>query len=367
MNKTGFGFLRLPRLDPNDPHSVDDPLLNAMVDRFLVLGGRYFDTAYTYLGGTSEEAIRSALVLRHPRDSFILADKLPGYKVKSYDQCRRYFDESCRRCGVDYFDVFLLHWLNDRNYAIAQAQEEFCFLQELKDQGLARKIGFSYHDGPELLHRILTEHPEVDYVQLQINYLDWDSVALQARQCYEVAEAHGKRIIIMEPVKGGSLAALPQEAEALLRRFDPAASMASWAVRFATDLPQVDVVLSGMNTMAQIEDNLQSLKPLTNPEREALAEAARIIRSQTAVPCTGCGYCLPHCPVSMPIPRYFALYNDYARSPGDDWKMQHAYDALARTGVKASACLQCRRCEANCPQQLPITEHLQAAARAFEA
>lgn len=366
MNKTGFGFLRPPRLDSGDEKSIDFRLLNTLVDRFLELGGTYFDTAYTYLGGASEEAIRRCLVERHPRDSFLLADKLPGYQVTSREECSMYLEESLRRCGVEYFDVYLLHWLNTKNYALAERYGEFSFLQECKANGKARKIGFSYHGSPQLLDAILTAHPEVDYVQLQINYLDWDSPALEAGKCYDVACKHGKSIIVMEPVKGGSLVNLPQEAETLLKTAAPEDSTASWAIRFATSLPQVSIVLSGMNAMAQIEDNLRSFSPLTAAEREILDSAAKIIRANTAVPCTGCGYCLPHCPVSMPIPRYFSLYNEYARHPQEDWKMQHAYDALANATVKASDCLACRRCQEHCPQKLTIPEYLQKAVTAFE-
>lgn len=366
MNKTGFGFLRPPRLDAGDEKSTDYALLNTLVDRFLELGGTYFDTAYTYLGGASEEAIRRCLVERHPRDSFQLADKLPGYQVKSREECQTYLEESLRRCGVAYFDVYLLHWLNEKNYALAEQYGEFAFLQECKANGKARKIGFSYHDSPQLLDTILTAHPEVDYVQLQINYLDWDSPSLEARKCYEVACKHGKSVIVMEPVKGGSLVKLPQEAEVLLKSAAPEESTAFWAIRFAASLPQVSIVLSGMNAMEQIEDNLRPFSPLTAVEREILDSSAKIIRANTAVPCTGCGYCLPHCPIEMPIPRYFSLYNEYARNPDEDWKMQHAYDTLTNGTVAASACLSCRQCQEHCPQKLTIPEYLQKAAGIFE-
>ena len=365
MNKTGFGFLRLPRLDAADEKSIDHDLLNAMVDRFLELGGTYFDTAYTYLGGASEEAIRTALVERHPRDAFVLADKLPGYLVKSHDECWDYFHESCRRCGVDYFDVFLLHWLNEKHYAMAEQYDEFGFLRQLKAEGKARKIGFSYHDSPELLDRILSAHPEVDYVQLQLNYLDWDSPTLQAAACYEVAARHGKKILVMEPVRGGHLASLPAEAEQLLRGIRPGESPAAWALRFVTELPQVEVVLSGMNAMAQIEDNMRPFPPLTDEEHSALKTCAELLRSQTAVPCTGCGYCLSHCPNGLPIPKFFALYNDYARDPRHAWKMGHAYDSLAKQFAPASSCIGCGQCAKNCPQKLPIPTHLAEVAKAF--
>lgn len=199
MNKLGFGFLRLPQTEGE----IDYPLLNQMVDAFLAHGGSYFDTAYTYLDGNSEIAIRESLVKRHPRESFVLADKLPSWKVTAYEDCWKYFDEQCQRCGVDAFDVYLLHWLNRANYGVCEKHHEFAFLRELKAAGKAKKIGVSYHDSAALLDEILTAHPEVDIVQLQINYLDWNSTAIEAGNCYRVAEKHGKSIVVMEPVKGG--------------------------------------------------------------------------------------------------------------------------------------------------------------------
>lgn len=337
-----------------------------MVDRFLALGGDYFDTAYIYLEGLSEEAIRRSVVERYPRHRFRLANKLPGYQFKGADECRACFDEQLRRCGVDYFDVYLLHGLDEENYEIALEHDQFGFLRRLKASGEAKRIGFSYHDSPALLERILAEQPEVEIVQLQINYLDWDSVSLQARACYEIAVRHGKTVVVMEPVKGGTLASVPEEAEAKLRRVHPEDSPASWAIRFATELEQVAVVLSGMNTMAQMEDNMRSFQPLTAEERAALDACAGIIRANTAVACTGCGYCLAGCPMSVPIPGYFALYNDYARHPGEVWKMRHAYDALARANGRASDCLRCGKCEKACPQSLAVPEYLKAVEKAFE-
>lgn len=359
MNKTGFGFLRLPRLNPAEETSIDYPLLCALVDRFLELGGSYFDTAYTYLGGASEEALRKTLVERYPRERFRIADKLPGYMATTKEDNRRIFEESLRRCGVDYFDVYLLHGLNAENYEIARQLDQFSFLQSLKTEGRAKQIGFSYHDTAQLLDRILTEHPEVDYVQLQINYLDWESLSIQSRQCYETAIKHGKRVLVMEPVKGGALANLPAEAASLLKQLHPGDSAARWAIRFAAELDAVEVVLSGMNTMAQVEDNLSALAPLTPEEQAVLNQAAEIIRANTAIGCTGCGYCTSGCPVGMPIPRYFALFNEYKRNPSELWKTQTVYTAISTATVPASACIQCGQCQHCCPQKLNIMHWLQ--------
>lgn len=365
MNKMGFGFLRLPRLNPDDEKSVDYALTSRLADAFMAAGGSYFDTAYTYLGGLSEVALRECVVRRYPREAFHIADKLPVWKVKRREDMRRMFDEQKQRCGVDYFDVYLLHALNAENYETSQRFDQFAFLRELKQSGEAGKIGFSYHDGPELLDEILTAHPEVDYVQLQINYLDWNSPSLQARRLYETAVRHGRRVIVMEPVKGGSLAGPTDEAAALLHALDANESPAAWAVRFAQSLPGVEVVLSGMNAMEQVQDNLRDLPPLTSLEEETLLRAAEVLRAAIAVPCTACEYCVPGCPKQIPIPRYFALYNEYAREPREVWKMQHVYDALAQRLGRAGECIGCGACEASCPQHIEITQWMPRVAQAF--
>ncbi len=366
MNKLGFGFLRLPRLDAEDEKSIDWELLNQMVDAFLAGGGDYFDTAYTYLNGLSEEALRKTLVERHPRHTFRIADKLAGYLVKATGDCEKQFQIQLERCGVDYFDVYLLHWLNPANYRIAEQFDEFGFLQRLKAQGKARKIGFSYHGSAALLEEILTAHPEVDIVQLQINYLDWDDPAIEAGACYEVALRHGKEVVVMEPVKGGTLANLPEEAENLLKEHAPGASAASWAIRFAQDLENVSIVLSGMNTLEQLHDNLRDMCPLSEEEHSVLGKVREILNRSIAVPCTGCRYCVSHCPQSIAIPECFSIYNSYARHPGDDWKIQPIYEKLVQTHGKASACVQCRQCEAHCPQNIPIPQWLTKVAGAME-
>ncbi|MBQ3108228.1 MAG: aldo/keto reductase [Clostridia bacterium] len=367
MNKLGFGLLRPPKKQQDGQEVIDHVLLAEMVDTYLAAGGKYFDTAYTYLKGESERALRRALVERYPRDAFLLADKLPTWLLTSEEDCEVFYLEQCERCGVTRFDVYLLHWLNATIYSTAERYGAFAFLRKLKAEGKAGKIGFSYHDDAKLLDRILTDHPEVDLVQLQINYLDWESVSVQAAKCYEVACRHRKEVIVMEPVKGGTLASLPEEAEAKLRVLRPQASIASWAIRFVTELEQVSVVLSGMNTMEQLRDNLSPHLPLTREEQQALREVTVIINRETAIHCTGCGYCASTCPKHIAIPRCFALYNEYARKPEEGWKVTPVYDALCRSSGKASDCIACRRCEGRCPQKLPIVDLLKRTAAALEA
>lgn len=351
----GFGFLRLPQVDG----AVDYGAGCALVDRFLALGGQYFDTAYTYLEGQSEEAIRRCLVERHPRERFHLADKLPGFAAKSEEDSLRFFEASLKRCGVSYFDTYLLHGLNEENYEIAKKFRQFEFLQEMNDQGRVKRIGFSFHDCPELLDRILTEHPEVACVLLQINYLDWHSPALRASELYETARRHGKSILIMEPVKGGSLASPPV-------KLGLPGNPANWAIRFAAGLEGVETVLSGMNTIDQIEENLAPQLPLTVEELAILEDAAARIRAITAAPCTACGYCLTGCPTGLPIPKYLALYNEVARNPKENWKMEHVYFNLARNSAPADACLSCGKCVKICPQRLDIPGFLGKTTQAFQ-
>ena len=259
MNKMGFGFLRLPKTGED----YDWKVLNEMVDLFLERGGRYFDTCYTYLNGNSELGLRRCLTERHSRDSYELAEKLPGYNCKSYEDCFRFFEEEQERCGVKDFDVYLLHWLNGKNYELAEKYDEFRFLRELKAKGLTKRIGFSYHDSASLLDRILKAHPEVDLVQLQLNYLDWESAGIQSRQCYETCVRHGKKVVVMEPIKGGTLANLPAEAEKLLRAAHGTWSNAEWALRFVQSLPQVEICLSGMSSLSQVEENMREVETLT--------------------------------------------------------------------------------------------------------
>lgn len=370
MKKLGFGLMRLPILDSHDDGSVDIETLSKMVDAFLERGFTYFDTAWMYCGGKSEEAIREALVKRHPRESFTLTDKLPEYMLKTKEDREKIFNTQLERTGAGYFDWYLLHDVNSNSLPGFEKLDCFSFVQEKKAQGLIRHVGLSFHDGPELLDKILTEHPEIEVVQLQINYLDWNSLAIQSRLCYEAAVKHNKPVIVMEPVKGGTLAKLPTEAEAVLKDADPSMSVPSWAIRFAATPGNVMMVLSGMSNMEQLDDNtgfMADFKPLTKREQDMMLYVKDIINSSIAIPCTGCSYCTAVCPKGIPIPRYFSLYNtEMFESKEKDWTPQPAYyDHLATRFPRAGECLGCGKCENICPQHLTIRKYLKDVAARF--
>ena len=369
--KLGFGLMRLPLTDPNDGASVDVELLKTMVDAFLEKGLTYFDTAWMYCGFQSECAIREALVKRHPRDSYTLADKLHAGFLKTKEDRERIFQEQLRKTGVDYFDYYLLHDVGTDHYKTYQELDCFRWLEEKKAQGLARHIGFSYHDNAELLDRVLTEHPEVEFVQLQLNYLDWDSEGVQSRKCYETAVKHGKPVIVMEPVKGGTLARVPESVEKMFRETRPEMSIPSWAIRFAASLEHVMVVLSGMSNMEQLLDNtdyMADFQPLSAQEQALVKKAVDAINSTIAIPCTGCSYCTEGCPQRIAIPKYFSLYNaDLQEIKEKSWRPQgEYYTRLTMNFGKASDCLECGQCEQVCPQHLPIIRHLKDVAARFE-
>lgn len=369
--KLGFGLMRLPLTDPNDGASVDVELLKTMVDAFLEKGFTYFDTAWMYCGFQSECAIREALVKRHPRDSYTLADKLHAGFLKTKEDRERIFQEQLRKTGVDYFDYYLLHDVGTDHYKTYQELDCFRWLEEKKAQGLARHIGFSYHDNAELLDRVLIEHPEVEFVQLQLNYLDWDSEGVQSRKCYETAVKHGKPVIVMEPVKGGTLARVPESVEKMFREARPEMSIPSWAIRFAASLEHVMVVLSGMSNMEQLLDNtdyMADFQPLSAQEQSLVKKAVDAINSTIAIPCTGCSYCTEGCPQRIAIPKYFSLYNaDLQEIKEKSWRPQgEYYTRLTMNFGKASDCLECGQCEQVCPQHLPIIRHLKDVAARFE-
>ena len=365
--KLGFGMMRLPK---NADGSIDIPQTCKMVDMFLEGGGTYFDTAYVYDGGGSEKAIKEALVDRHPRESFTLATKLnasPGV-CQDEESAKQQFYTSLERTGAGYFDYYLLHALQYENIDNYNKYGLWDFGRELKEKGLIRYFGFSFHSTPEHLDELLTAHPEVDFIQLQINYADMENANVCSRACYEVARKHGKSIVVMELVKGGTLANPPQRVADILKEANPEASCASWAIRFVASMDGILTVLSGMSNIEQMEDNMsymKDFKPLTDKEQETIQKALEALNSVRTFPCTACRYCTPGCPMNINIPGVFSAMNTLFLF-GDKKKADWQYNDAVRGHGKASECIQCGQCESACPQHLPIISYLEESAENLE-
>lgn len=363
-SKLGFGLMRLPK---DESGNIDLQTVSKMVDKFINSGFTYFDTAYIYEG--SEEITRKALVNRYDRNLFTLANKLPGWLLNKQEDVERIFNESLERCGVDYFDYYLIHSVEESNYDIYQKYNCFEFVTEMKKQGKVKHMGFSFHGSSNLLKRVLKDHPEVEFVQLQINYLDWEDGLIESRTNYEIAREHNKPIIVMEPVKGGTLASFPKEVEKMFKDYNPDKSIASWALRYVASLDGIMTILSGMSNEEQIDDNINTFKNLVllnNEEKEIIEKVKYELNAYPIINCTSCRYCIDGCPKSILIPDLFKAYNGeltYGKSPiYKDYYDEHVKDGHG----KASDCIECGTCQDVCPQHLSIIEYLKDVSKVFD-
>ena len=359
----GFGCMRLPM----NGDQVDIAETTRMVDEFLAQGFNYFDTAHGYIGGKSELALKECLTSRYPREAYSLTDKLTDSYFKTETDIRPFFESQLEACGVDYFDFYLMYAQNADNFKKFKACRAYETAFALKAEGRIRHVGLSFHDRAEVLDQILTEYPQIEVVQIQFNYLDYDDIAVQSRKCYEVCRKHGKPVLVMEPVKGGSLVNLPEEAKKVLDDLH-GGSPASYAIRFAAGFPGMMMVLSGMSNMEQMKDNLsymRDFKPLNETELAAVNKVQEIFHKMNMIPCTACRYCVEGCPKQISIPDLFAIMN--IKQLHHDWNADYYYEEVhTAPGRRASDCLKCGKCEKICPQHLPIRKLLEEIAKEFD-
>ena len=369
IKKLGFGLMRLPVIDGNPEH-IDLEQVCKMVDLFLERGFTYFDTAWAYHNGKSEEAVKEALVKRHPRESFLLASKLPTFAITTKEQVQQMFEQSLERSGAGYFDYYLLHNLNEFIYdGIVTEFGMFDAMKAWKKAGKIRHIGFSFHDNAETLDRILTEHPEVEFVQICINYLDWNHETVQARKCYEVIREHGKQVIVMETVKGGTLASLPANAEALLKAKNPSLSPVDWSLRYGASLDGVLVALSGMSSLEQVEQNtrcMEQFQPLDKEEDAVLTQVAALMDSKMKYPLKNAEQFTNVCPKGIPVASYIQYYNEATQEVNVAFSSElNYYKLLKQRTVPASECDRCGKCTGLCPDT-DVPGALQEAEEFFE-
>lgn len=360
IKKLGFGLMRLPE----ENGEINIAKTKEMVDYFMSHGFTYFDTAYVYNNGKSEEAAYEALVSRYPRESYQLATKLPIWPLKTKADLQKYFDTSLERTCAGYFDYYLLHALSRDSIAKTEELDAWNFLRDMKRQGFIKHYGFSFHDTAEVLDELLTNHPDTEFVQLQINYADWESEDVQAKLCYDVARKHNKPVIVMEPIKGGALAMEDSAIKDVFHEIDPDASVASWALRFAASMDGIITVLSGMSTRTQVRENVKCMNnfvPLSVREMSAINDVVKILDSVESVPCTTCKYCVESCPQKIDIPHVIDVYNQYLKYKALP-VAKRAYAMGLENGGDASECVECHICQERCPQHIEIASVLKTAA-----
>ena len=373
MNKLGFGLMRLPWSEDKTWNNIDLKKTKQMIDAYMNNGFSYFDTAWVYHGGASEKVFGELVAKRYPRESFVVTTKMPLWDVKEEADLDRIFEEQLKKCCVEYFDYYFLHAMGKERFEYAEKLHAFEWMQKKKAEGKIKHPGFSFHDSPEVLEWALERHhQEVELIQLQINYIDWESNDVASRRCYEIAaKKYNKLISVMEPLKGGNLASVTPAAAELLKKSQPDLSIASWGIRYAASLDNILVVLSGMSNMEQLEDNMsymKDFKPLSSDEKALVEKAGEIIKNSILVPCTACHYCTDEanggCPMKIDIPRYFQLYNDqnkYSLTGGIKWN----YSEAVKKGSAPSDCIACGHCESYCPQKIQIIEELKKVSEVF--
>ena len=359
----GFGCMRLPM----NGTEVDVEEMNRMVDYYLENGFNYFDTAHGYLEGKSEKALKTCLTDRYSRDKYILTNKLTNFYFKKEEDIRPFFEQQLKDCGAEYFDYYLMHAQSAEIFKQFKACRAYETAFALKEEGKVKHVGISFHDKAEVLEQILTEYPQIEVVQIQFNYLDYEDPAVQSKKCYEVCRKHNKPVLVMEPVKGGSLVNLPEEGKQVLEELH-GGSAASYAIRFAAGFEGIAMVLSGMSNLDQMKDNLSYMKdfqPLSEKEHEAVKKVCDIIHSKNLIPCTACRYCIDGCPKHISIPDLFACMN--TKQIYHDWNADYYYNSVHTVNNgKASDCIECGKCEKACPQHLEIRRLLKEVAKEFE-
>ncbi len=367
--KFGFGCMRLPLTDKEDQTSINQELFNEMVDIYMKKGFNYFDTSYAYHNGESEIAIRKAVVERYPRQSFKICDKMPTWALTSEEDNDKFVGEMLERLGIDYFDVFFVHNINIPWYKLAENAKTFEYVKKMKENGIAKKIGFSFHDNSKLLKEVLDKYGDfLDIVQLELNYLDWEDPVIEARKCYDLCVEHGLDVHVMEPLKGGVIVNPPKEIENDFKEFNPDKSIASFALRFCASLEHVKIVLSGMSNMNDLLDNcntFENFEKLTSKEYDFLEKMADKLNSKLAVQCSECGYCIDACPEMIPIQEYFTLYNKSKSQPESNIYRNY-FDKLADEKIPADKCTSCETCLDYCTQQINIPKALKKVCKHFE-